>query len=434
MLKKLLSVALSFMLICTVAITGAASEKQDIPATFGVWRSGDGQYTSLWLEGVQYRVYLSNDGEKGEMMGTLQTDALGECYFEEMESDTEYILEEVTPQGYAPINDIRFVIRTEGEYDYVEIKNPEDNEDIKGYIGISGTTVIINTNEQVTAAAITGTKTIGAQANPMLFFADGETAQQSDLAGYTFQLYDVTDKTQFDSSSDSYGGSYYSADVMTFNSAFPGYDLEGKDVAQQVISDADGNFAFSPLVFYREGTYEYVIKELEDTENAAMVYDRSQYKVTYEVGYTDDYKLTIISTTIEKNGEETVDEIIFSNRWIDPVFSTVRGTKLLDGQPAQGFDIVICDGEGNEIETVTSGEEGKFKFTALEFATPGEYRYTVKEAVSADEGIVCDDAVYYITYSVERVGDELEITGRTIVCDEQPQEEIVFNNKTIRPA
>ena len=198
-----------------------------------------------------------------------------------------------------------------------------------------------------------------------------------------------------------------------------GFIFQLKDEAGNVIaeatSDADGKFAFD-LSLNKIDTYYYTISEA-NTGDDHIIYDEKVINVT---------------VVVTREGNELVysmitdSDIVFENKYVDPVDVTVDGEKIFENGSAEDFVFQLKDSDDELVAEATSDADGKFAFN-LSFDKIGTYKYTVSEYNDGNEQIVFDTTVVNVTVVVTREGNELVATVST-------DKETVFVNKNTKPA
>ena len=172
------------------------------------------------------------------------------------------------------------------------------------------------------------------------------------------------------------------------------------------ISNEQGIFTFKTLTFAQTGTYTYYVNEvIGNDEN--MCYDNSQYKVIVKVERVGDE--LVATMRYELNGAE-VENVTFNNKTVAAAEVIFGGNKYMNGKLTGGYEFQLKNENGQIIETVMSDENGKFTFTALQFAQAGTYKFQILEVKGTDINTVYDKTVYEVTVNVERQGDKLVAT------------------------
>ncbi len=178
--------------------------------------------------------------------------------------------------------------------------------------------------------------------------------------------------------------------------------LKGKGVSETVKVNEDGSFSFTELTFDKAGTYSYTVEEVKGSL-AGIKYDQTVYNVTVIV--TDDGNGNLVAA-IENN------DIVFTNRVIDPAEVTFEGINYLDLVLSGGFNFVMKEGE-SIIANATSDENGYFNFGTLVYNREGTYTYTISEIEGDNENIIYDTNIFTVTVTVTIEGDEFKANVKT---------------------
>ena len=117
----------------------------------------------------------------------------------------------------------------------------------------------------------------------------------------------------------------------------------------------------------------------------------------------------------------------------NPIELTLRGQKLLDGQPAAGYQFTA---EMNgETYTATSGDDGVFSFS-LPFSEASDYEVEITEVAGNNDKIIYDDSTYL---AIITIGHDLESNtlylknkalSHEINGELSDAQEIIFRNTT----
>lgn len=117
----------------------------------------------------------------------------------------------------------------------------------------------------------------------------------------------------------------------------------------------------------------------------------------------------------------------------NPIELTLRGQKLLDGQPAAGYQFTA---EMNgETYTATSGDDGIFSFS-LPFSEASDYEVEITEVAGNNDKIIYDDSTYL---AIITIGHDLESNtlylknkalSHEINGELSDAQEIIFRNTT----
>ena len=189
------------------------------------------------------------------------------------------------------------------------------------------------------------------------------------------------------------------ADGFTHDTKLKGgeYTFELKDAAGNVLgtakNDADGKVSFtrefqlSDLGGAASKDFAYTIVEQPGAE-AGMVYDN--HPLTYKVTVADDGTGTLTATPQVTSGDNSQT---FTNTYHPKETSvTLKATKRFTGGELAGNDFTfqLLDKDGSVVQTVQNEKDGKVAFAAIDYATPGDHDYTIKEVKGADSTVVYD--------------------------------------------
>ena len=173
------------------------------------------------------------------------------------------------------------------------------------------------------------------------------------------------------------------------------YTFELKDADGKVLdtakNEADGtvkftrDFELADLGGAASKDFAYTIAEKPGAE-AGMVYDN--HTLTYTVTVTDDGAGTLTATPQVTSGDKT-----FTNTYHPKETSvTLKATKRFTGGELAGSDFTfqLLDKDGSVVQTVQNEKDGKVAFAAIDYATPGDHDYTIKEVAGNDPTVVYD--------------------------------------------
>ena len=173
------------------------------------------------------------------------------------------------------------------------------------------------------------------------------------------------------------------------------YTFELKDADGKVLdtakNEADGtvkftrDFELADLGGAASKDFAYTIAEKPGAE-AGMVYDN--HTLTYTVTVTDDGAGTLTATPQVTSGDKT-----FTNTYRPKETSvTLKATKRFTGGELAGSDFTfqLLDKDGSVVQTVQNEKDGKVAFAAIDYATPGDHDYTIKEVAGNDPTVVYD--------------------------------------------
>ena len=175
------------------------------------------------------------------------------------------------------------------------------------------------------------------------------------------------------------------------------YTFELKDADGKVLdtakNEADGtvkftrDFELADLDGAASKDFTYTIVEQPGAE-AGMVYDN--HPLTYKVTVADDGTGTLTATPQVTSGDNSQT---FTNTYHPKETSvTLKATKRFTGGELAGSDFTfqLLDKDGSVVQTVQNEKDGKVAFAAIDYATPGDHDYTIKEVKGADSTVVYD--------------------------------------------
>ena len=193
------------------------------------------------------------------------------------------------------------------------------------------------------------------------------------------------------------------------------YTFELKDADGKVLdtakNEADGtvkftrDFELADLGGAASKDFAYTIAEKPGAE-AGMVYDN--HTLTYTVTATDDGAGTLTATPQVTSGDKT-----FTNTYHPKETSvTLKATKRFTGGELAGSDFTfqLLDKDGSVVQTVQNEKDGKVAFAAIDYATPGDHDYTIKEVKGADSTVVYDAKGVKVHVKVTDEKGELKAT------------------------
>ena len=173
------------------------------------------------------------------------------------------------------------------------------------------------------------------------------------------------------------------------------YTFELKDADGKVLgtttNKADGTvkftrkFTLSNLGGAASKDFTYTIAEKPGTE-PGMVYDT--HALIYKVTVADDGTGSLTATPQVTSGDKT-----FTNTYHPKGTSvTLKATKRFTGGELAGGDFTfqLLDNDGKELQAVQNDKDGKVAFAAIDYATPGDHDYAIKEVAGNDPTVVYD--------------------------------------------
>ena len=193
------------------------------------------------------------------------------------------------------------------------------------------------------------------------------------------------------------------------------YTFELKDADGKVLdtakNEADGtvkftrDFELADLGGAASKDFAYTIAEKPGAE-AGMVYDN--HTLTYTVTVADDGAGTLTATPQVTSGDKT-----FTNTYRPKETSvTLKATKRFTGGELAGSDFTfqLLDKDGSVVQTVQNEKDGRVAFAAIDYATPGDHDYTIKEVKGADSTVVYDAQGVKVHVKVTDEKGELKAT------------------------
>ena len=189
-------------------------------------------------------------------------------------------------------------------------------------------------------------------------------------------------------------------------------DADGK-VLDTTTNKADGtvkftrDFKLADLGGAASKDFTYTIAEKPGTE-PGMVYDT--HALIYKVTVKDDGTGTLTATPV---AEGAPNSQVFTNKYHPKGTSVAfEATKRFTGGVLAGGDFTfqLLDNDGKELETVQNEKDGKVAFAAIDYATPGDHDYTIKEVKGADSTVVYDAKGVKVHVKVTDEKGELKAT------------------------
>ena len=169
---------------------------------------------------------------------------------------------------------------------------------------------------------------------------------------------------------------------------------DGK-VLHTVSNDANGKIQFPELTLTEEKTYTYTISE-KAGDVAGVEYDPNAYEVNVVV--KDNGQGQLVATPDTKN-------ITFTNVYkakpAKPIIITA--TKVLNGKEleADKYEFELKEKESDKVvATAKNAADGTVTFKEIEFATAGDYTYTITEKAGSEKGVTYDTAKHEVKVKV----------------------------------
>ena len=196
------------------------------------------------------------------------------------------------------------------------------------------------------------------------------------------------------------------------------YTFELKDADGKVLdtakNDADGKVSFtrkftlSNLGGAASKDFTYTIAEKPGTE-PGMVYDT--HALIYKVTVADDGTGSLTATPQVASGDNSQT---FTNTYRPKGTSvTLKATKRFTGGELAGGDFTfqLLDKDGKELQAVQNDKDGKVAFAAIDYATPGDHDYAIKEVAGNDPTVVYDAKDVKVHVKVTDEKGELKATA-----------------------
>ena len=208
-------------------------------------------------------------------------------------------------------------------------------------------------------------------------------------------------------------------------------DAPVSDMKQVVKTVENGDkFDFGKIEYAKPGTYTYLIAEATPSQNDAdwlsgFGYSSASYRVTVTVSDNGDGTLSQPAVKMEQtytddgmshedNPIEVADKIAKITNTYHPKGTSVvlEATKRFTGGALAGGDFTfqLLDSDGKELQAVQNDKDGKVAFAAIDYATPGEHDYAIREVAGSDSTIVYDAKDVKVHVKVTDEKGELKAT------------------------
>lgn len=201
---------------------------------------------------------------------------------------------------------------------------------------------------------------------------------------------------------------------------------------KQVVKTVENGdkFDFGEIEYTKPGTYTYLIAEATPSQNDAswlpgFGYSSASYRVTVTVSDNGDGTLSQPAVKMEQtytddgvshedNPIKVADKIAKITNTYRPKGTsvTLKATKRFTGGELAGSDFTfqLLDKDGSVVQTVQNEKDGKVAFAAIDYATPGDHDYTIKEVKGADSTVVYDAKGVKVHVKVTDEKGELKAT------------------------
>ena len=185
--------------------------------------------------------------------------------------------------------------------------------------------------------------------------------------------------------------------------------VSGMKQVVKTVKNGD-TFDFGNIEYAKPGTYAYLIAEATPSQNDAdwlpgFGYSSATYRVTVTVRDNGDGTLSQPAVKMEQtytddgvshedNPIKVADKIAKITNTYRPKGTsvTLKAKKRFTGGELAGNDFTfqLLDNDGKELQAVQNDKDGKVAFAAIDYATPGDHDYAIKEVAGNDSTIVYD--------------------------------------------
>ena len=201
---------------------------------------------------------------------------------------------------------------------------------------------------------------------------------------------------------------------------------------KQVVKTVENGdkFDFGEIEYTKPGTYTYLIAEATPSQNDAswlpgFGYSSASYRVTVTVSDNGDGTLSQPAVKMEQtytddgvshedNPIKVADKIAKITNTYRPKETsvTLKAKKRFTGGELAGNDFTfqLLDNDGKELQAVQNDKDGKVAFAAIDYATPGDHDYAIKEVAGGDSTITYDSTAVKVHVSVKADGDKAKAT------------------------
>ena len=202
--------------------------------------------------------------------------------------------------------------------------------------------------------------------------------------------------------------------------------VAGMKQVEKTVTSAE-EFSFGEIKYEKPGKYTYYIAETTPAKSdpswlGGVSYSSAEYKVTVTV--KDDGKGNLTEPVVKMeqiykdDGTATSQVIddqtaVITNTYRPRETSvTLKATKRFTGGELAGNDFTfqLLDKDGSVVQAVQNEKDGKVAFAAIDYATPGDHDYTIKEVKGADSTVVYDAKGVKVHVKVTDEKGELKAT------------------------
>lgn len=205
--------------------------------------------------------------------------------------------------------------------------------------------------------------------------------------------------------------------------------VSGMKQVVKTVKNGD-KFDFGNIEYAKPGTYTYLIAEATPSQNDAswlpgFGYSSASYRVTVTVKDSGDGTLSQPAVKMEQtytddgvshedNPIKVADKIAKITNTYRPKGTsvTLKAKKRFTGGELAGNDFTfqLLDNDGKELQAVQNDKDGKVAFAAIDYATPGDHDYAIKEVAGNDSTIVYDAKDVKVHVKVTDEKGELKAT------------------------
>lgn len=202
--------------------------------------------------------------------------------------------------------------------------------------------------------------------------------------------------------------------------------VAGMKQVEKTVTSAE-EFSFGEIKYEKPGKYTYYIAETTPAKSdpswlGGVSYSSAEYKVTVTV--KDDGKGNLTEPVVKMEqiykddgtaASQVIDDqiAVITNTYRPKETSvTLKATKRFTGGELAGSDFTfqLLDKDGSVVQTVQNEKDGKVAFAAIDYATPGDHDYTIKEVKGADSTVVYDAKGVKVHVKVTDEKGELKAT------------------------
>ena len=218
------------------------------------------------------------------------------------------------------------------------------------------------------------------------------------------------------------------------------FELYKGDTLLETVENKGASFVFTPISYTQKevGSHTYFIKEKTGSV-MGMEYDSTVYKIVVTVADNGDGTLDVTKKTY-KNDVEVSSELTYAvpfvNEYEAKGETSLEGIKILENRAIKDsdyFTFKLKDSEGNPIDSVECGKDGKFTFDGDYFKydqevlknAAGSYDesvtkyFTVEEVKGDVAGVEYSDDVYAVAVTItDKHNGELEVKNSVKLTNE----------------